>query len=369
LIRGEETLLAALASEICADAGPAVAARRPELAAGVALVAATETFAPTAGAYDGRVGPPSRRGSISATALETLGGCPLRYFFRHVLHVDAPKTPPTPFEADRASVGSRVHDVLHEIYARLIAESAFDESSVDARITRAREILREAWGASAGENELARVERFPILSRIESRAWLTALGAFLGADLRRLASERLVPKALELKTEGPIPGGPKDLTVRARLDRVLSGADGGVVSDYKTGRKLKDRVQVGAMLSGTELQVPIYALTSGLPVELLGVGADPDVDRVPFSGFKSDEQRAGFLETLRVVTALIDAGRFPIRPGRQCNRCDYRSACRRGHPPTEYREDHAADVRDARDCWSKTDKLPSLVAVRREVAS
>ncbi len=368
LDRRDETLLAALASENGAEAGAAIAMRRPELAAGVALVATTETFAPTTGRYDGRIGGTARRGDVSATALETLSRCPLQYFFRHVVRVEAPRTPPTPFEADAAAVGSRVHDVLREVYARLRDEGGWDGDDVGARILRARAILRDAWNASAGEDEAARAARLPVLNRIESQAWLTTLDAFLDADLRRLANGGLVPEALEHDVRGPIPGGPEGLIVRARFDRVMRGRDGGLVGDYKTGRNLKDRVHAGAMLSGTALQVPIYALLSALPVELLGVGPHPDVDVIRFESFKSDEQRNGFLETLRVVVALADAGRFPLRPGPHCEWCDYRSACRRGHPPTEYREDHAADIQDARDCWSKTGKLPSLAAVREETS-
>jgi hypothetical protein len=111
------------------------------------------------------------------------------------------------------------------------------------------------------------------------------------------------------------------------------------------------------MLSGAALQVPIYALLSALPVELLAVGPNPDVDVLRFENFKSDEQRTGFLETLRIVAALSEAGRFPIRPGSHCDRCDYRSACRRGHPPTEYREDHAETL-GTRGLLSKTASCP-----------
>ncbi len=368
LPRREETLLAALSSETGADAGFAVVARRPELAPGVALVDATETFATTTGAYDGRIGVSVRRESMAATALETLGRCPLQFFFRHVLRVDAPRVPPTPFESDAASIGSRVHEALREVYSRLRDEGAFEGSGIDARVIRAREILRAAWTVTAGEDDVARAARLPVLDRIERQTWLTALDAFLDADLRRMASEGLVPDALELEVDGPIPAGPKGLVVRARFDRVMRGRDGAVVSDYKTGRELKERVNVSAMLSGAALQVPIYALLSALPVELLAVGPNPDVEVIRFDDFKSDEHRNGFLETLRVVAALTDAGRFPIRPGSHCDRCDYRSACRRGHPPTEYREDHAVDIQDARDCWSKTGKLPTLAAVRDETA-
>ena len=122
------------------------------------------------------------------------------------------------------------------------------------------------------------------------------------------------------------------------------------------------------MLTGESLQVPVYALLSGFPVELLGVGInhDPEGDPARFDGFPSDELRRGFLETVSVLTGLAETGRFPIRPGDHCDWCDYRSACRRGHPPTDFREDHAADARDARDCWQKNSKLPTLRDVRGE---
>jgi RecB family exonuclease len=305
---------------------------------------------------------------MAATALEALGRCPLQFFFRHVLHVEAPRTPPTPFESDPASIGSRIHEVLREVYSQLREGGAFEGNGVDARVIRAREILRKAWTVSAGADDVERAARLPLLDEIERQTWLAALDAFLDADLRRMAKDGLVPDALELDVKGPIPDGPTGLVIRARFDRVMRGREGAVVSDYKTGRELKDRVSPSAMLSGAALQVPIYALLSALPVELLAVGPNPDADVLRFENFKSDDQRSGFLETLRIVAALSESGRFPIRPGSHCDRCDYRSACRRGHPPTEYREDHAEDIRDARDCWSKTGKLPTLAAVRDETA-
>ena len=374
--RGDELLLAALASERGANAGPAVTARRAELEAGVALVAATETFAPTSGAYDGRIGVSALRDTITASAFETLGRCPLQFFFRFVLRVVPPMTPPTPFEADAASTGSRVHEVLREVYARLSKEGAFANDDAGVRIARAREILKHAWDAPAGGGGDPRAARLPVLAGIERRVWIAALSAFLDADLRRMAQAGLVPEALEQDVERAIAGGPPGVVVRARFDRVLRGPENGVVGDYKTGRNLAERVKPGAMLSGSALQVPIYALISGLPVELLGVGpghdhgedSEADADVARFDRFKSAEERDGVLETLRVAASLAAAGRFPIHRGGHCDWCDYRSACRRGHPPTEFREERSADVRDARDCWRKTAKLPTLAAVRGEAA-
>jgi len=259
--------------------------------------------------------------------------------------------------------------VLREVYTRLRDDGAFTGDAIGARVIRARQILREAWSATAGDADPARALRLPMLLRIEDAGWLGRLDDFLDADLRRMACDGLVPESLEHGASAALQGGPRGLVIRARFDRVLRGDAFAVVSDYKTGGELSARVKPGAMLSGGALQVPIYALLSGSSVELLGVGPkhDPDTDFVRFDGFKSDDQREGFLETLRVLIALADAGRFPIHPDDHCDWCDYRSACRHGHPPTLFREGHAADVKDARDCWSKTAKAPTLAAVRREV--
>lgn len=369
LDRRDETLLAALGAEAGLDAGAAVAARRPELAHGIALVAATETFQPTSGTYDGRIGLPVVRDSMAASALERLGRCPMQFFFHDGLHVRAPIIPPTPFTEDPRTIGTRVHEVLQRVYAGLRNERAFESPDPAARIDRARVILREAWDETADDEARARAARFPVLARIDRDAWLRTLDAFLGADLARLAESGLTPVAFEQTMTAPIPGGPPGLPVTARFDRVLELASARVVSDYKTGRRLASRVTASAMLSGKALQVPIYAMIARASVELLGVGRDNEPEVARFDDFKKPEHREGVLETLRVAASLAMAGRFPIRPDDDCRTCDYRPACRRGHPPTEFREGRAEDVRDARDCWRKSAGSPTLAALRREAGS
>jgi len=366
LDRRDEMLLAALASEDGAAAGPAVLERRPEWSDGIGLVAATEPFDPPPGPYDGRIGVSGLKASIGATALTRLGLCPLQFFFRDMLRIQALHRLPTPFASDPAEVGSRVHDVLREVYARLRDEGAFEGPDVRSRVARARALLREAWESRADEAAASRAARFPLLDRIETGTWMRTLDAFVEADLERLAEAALTPEALEHDVEAEIAGGPTGVVVRARFDRVLRGEAGPVVGDYKTGGRLEAKVKLGAMLTGEALQVPIYALMSGAPVELLGVGPRHDVEVAQFDGFKSPEDRDGVLETLRVAAALAQAGRFPIHPGDHCGWCDYRSACRHAHPPTISREARSADAADARDCWKKTAKTPSIEKVRRE---
>jgi hypothetical protein len=161
--------------------------------------------------------------------------------------------------------------------------------------------------------------------------------------------------------------------LKARFDRIVEGRGERIVGDYKTGGRLKELIGPTAILTGAKLQVPLYALLEGTSVELLGVGPkhvpepgeDPEKVRfVRFDGFKSAEHRAGVLETVGVLAALAVEGRFPLRSGDHCSYCDYAAACRRKHPPTEHREEHAPDIADARDCWEKGDKTPTLADVR-----
>src|SRR4029453_3089687 len=89
VIRAEDELvLVALTGDLGADAGPAVTRRRPELAAGVAWIAATDSFDPHELAYDGRVEAAREPRALSVSALETLARCPLQFFFEHRLRIE-----------------------------------------------------------------------------------------------------------------------------------------------------------------------------------------------------------------------------------------------------------------------------------------
>ena len=184
-----------------------------------------------------------------------------------------------------------------------------------------------------------------------------------------MADDGARSRALEHDVVGGDLRRPAGLAVRARFDRVLRGGDGlDRLATTRRAASSKAACKLGAMLSGGELQVPIYALHLGLAGRAAGASAhDHDADVVRFDGFKSTEERDGVLETLRVAAALADAGRFPIHPGSTADWCDYRSACRRGHPPTRFREGRAARRRGrARLLEQDRRRLPTLAAVRRE---
>ena len=354
----DELVLAALAADTGADAAAAVRARRPELAAGVAWVGATDAFDPRDLRYDGRVGAPRNPRALSVSKLETLARCPLQFFFEHRLEIEPADRVDSPYDPSRQKLGLLVHDVLKETYERLAAEGRFGEPGLPARIERARELLRQAWAARAEEFAAARARPLPVVDRVESDLWRRALDGFLAGDLSRMDAEG--QRILEVEVQRSTKSLHELPPLAARLDRIVEGPAGRVVGDYKTGGKLDGKVKATAMLKGQHLQVAVYALLEGTPVELLGVGRDQDVRWARFEGFPTAALRDGIVETVRTVVQLDESGTYPMNPGRHCAWCAFRSACRHGHPPSVVRGDHAADAGDYRELAEKSVKRPML---------
>jgi hypothetical protein len=156
------------------------------------------------------------------------------------------------------------------------------------------------------------------------------------------------------------------VTVRGRLDRRFVDTDRQRIGDYKTGQ-VDALCNPTQMLKGRSLQVPLYALAAGEPpatIEILALDpllADDAREVREFSVFKSVGLSNGFGETLDVLVDLRERGIFPLRSGEHCRYCAYTLACRRGHPPTEHREELAADGADYRGLGGKSTKKPLLV--------
>lgn len=361
----EAVLLAALESGGSAEDAKGLEARDPALAPGLAMLLATESFAPRSMEFDGRTGrglDPAR--GLSVSGMETLARCPLRFFFGEVLRVRELDEEADPFEASAKETGSAAHERLREIYETLDAEGLLF-ADPDAALARARELLDETPVASRGE--------MPVLDRLEARRWRSALLAFLADDLPRLAEEGGTIE-LEHSLVGRVflPDG-QEIPLRGRADRVVTTASGTVAGEYKTG-SLGDRTNITKMLEGKALQVPLYhLLLGGAAVEVLGVGpahdpasgAEEAGRRARFAGFENATQAEGFRETAGVVADLARRGVYPLVRDRHCAYCPYVPACRKDHPPTRDRHEVAPDTADFRDLARKNkSKLPTLASVR-----
>ena len=372
----EEALLVALQSRIAVDGGRFLSQRAPELSEGCRWVEAVESFGPTTMAVDGRAGARSIDG-IAATSLEALGRCPLKYFFGKVLRVPEPETLVGPLERDAADLGNRIHKVLELAYRSLVSLGALESGDPVRARAAAAKALDEAWARTADAVDEERARTYPLLERIEAERVGESLREFVAWDLDRLRRIGARPVEFErtLSESIALPSG-RELSVKAKLDRIAEGPGVRRVGDYKTGRgSLKSRVDAKAMLAGLEMQVPLYAMLADAEVELLRVGpvvaaGANETERVtePFRDFKTSAHRGGFLETIEVLLAMAERGVYPFRSERHCTWCAYRPACRKGHPPSEARQEAATDSSDARACWRKTTTQPLLADVRAEHA-
>jgi ATP-dependent helicase/nuclease subunit B len=365
LAPAEEVLLASLRSRGL----PALAelgARFPDLAPGLTMLAATQSFEIVDPAFDGRVGPPAAHVSLSVSALERLGRCPLQHFFRDVLHVKELDEAARAVAIEPYELGSLVHELLQRIYAALISEGRFHEPLAELR-RRAHELAAAERATILGDYGRRLARRLPRLAARLEETWGNAVVSFLDADLAWLVQHGAVPVALEQDRAAPLElGEDRSIFVHGRFDRVSAQDGRSVVSDYKTSGKLKDRCNVTAMLKGSRLQVPVYALLAGseAAVELLGVGPgfDPEGEtgyRFPFAGFTAPALR-GFHETLLVLAELREQGAFPLRHGEHCGWCAYQQGCRHVHPPTEEREKQAADGMRYAKLAGKKEQKPLL---------
>jgi hypothetical protein len=370
----EATLATAFACRRPGEALERLGKTHPELRPGLEMLCETESFVPHACAYDG-IARPARPESmrLSVSALETLGRCPLQFFFRQRLGIRGLDDVAGAWELSAKDAGLGIHRLLEELYRRLRDEGLLPGGGSRLR-RRAKELLPEAWDEAMAETTGPRAKRLPVLWRAHRRQWLASLDRFVREDLGRLAEEGCESVDLEHEVGGRLDlGGGVAVEVHGRVDRVGRCEKRVAIADYKTGGRIDHRVNVTRLLKGDYLQVPLYEAL-GEPtttsVELLGVGPhfDPEITeesdrRVVFGGFEAAESE-GFRETLRVLVALATSGIHPLRDGHHCGYCDYRSACARAHPPSKERVEQAVDHRDFFDVRGKSARKPLLRDVR-----
>jgi len=357
---GDERLLAVLSLPDPAHAD-GVLVRFPELSSGLTLLQATQSWVRGGAEYDARIGPLDPDPAISVSGLETLGTCPLRFFFQAVLRVQEPEDEPSALAISSRDAGTEIHELLEQVYRSLEQEGLFEPDRSAELLDRGRELIDERHDRVLGDLGRRLSRRLPLLWREQTRIWANLLSVGVQNDLARIAKRRLRPLGFEetLRTRLDL-GEETGMRISARFDRRLEGADDVVVGDYKVSRALARRADPTQMLKGLALQVPLYHLLAGAGVELIGFHPELGEDdaHVFFAGFDDDEQRNSFHDTLRVMLQLRNRGSFPFNDGRHCRWCPYKAACRRGHPPSVERERQSTDSAAYRGLRRKSKTRP-----------
>lgn len=321
---------------VLAHGEAAVRASYPWLDRGLAAVEARSGEQPTA--HHGRVRPrpdqldPRRSPDlvISASGLEDLGTCGLRWLFKYGLRIRPPDDPEldpdvwlNPLDRGR---------LLHAVYERTLTEArreglaagdpGFVALALDALDREADDILREV--PAPGE-AIRRREMVELREDVRSFARM-----MVGVDDQWDSLELKFglagrdPAVIELN------GG--EVRLRGAIDRVDRLGDGLRVVDYKTGGADRFERRHGTFHGGRRLQNVVYAAVAE---SLLGGRVDRMEYHFPTRRGQNQRvefDRAELRRGLGLVARLLDmvaAGRFlPTDEGDDCRFCDYAEICR-----------------------------------------
>ena len=324
------------------------------------LTAASARRAESPGEYHGLVGakpeldPRLTGETLSASRLEMIGKCPLRFFYRHVLRVRPFEDPS--FDPDRWLDPLRRGGLLHGVFERTLreaqargidyAEEAFEEMLI--------EVLHE-------ETEEARREVPPPSEAVYGRELLDLVEdvhSFLGMMRRERPHWIELEMTFGLATSDrgtvslTLPGG-GTLRLRGAIDRVDRVQGGLRVVDYKTGTPRHYQPATGTWHGGRRLQNGLYTEVA----EAL-LNERVRVMEYHFPTRRGENRRQAFrrdrlTDALAVVDVLLDiaaSGRFlPTENREDCRFCEFRDVCRVREKPWDLESPPAAWARERQD--------------------
>jgi ATP-dependent helicase/nuclease subunit B len=338
-----------------------VGARYPHLARGLTLERERESDRFTV--YDGWIPEPGAEidptapggPEVSASRLETLGQCPLRYFFRYVLEIEPPEELTVDPEVwlDPLSRGLLLHEVLEAFVKELIERGDIPVAARDAgrlsailnaRIDHYRSEIPPP-GESVFRREVAQLRRTAEIFLHEEEDYCKRTAnqpQFLEVSIGLKAGGSGTPLDTEEPVEVRLPQG-SSLRVRARIDRVDRVArtkeNAFAIWDYKTGAAWKYR-QDPPFWEGRVIQHVLYMLV--LKARLKAMGKDFGGARVEDFGFFFPSER-GQGERISYTLQQLEAGPDVLGRlahiaaggaflatsdhGNDCTFCDYRAIC------------------------------------------
>jgi RecB family exonuclease len=267
--------------------------------------------------------------AISASALQTLVGCPLRFLRERVLGWKEPVGAASVRELDALSFGGLFHRVAERFYG----EHGADFVARKRRLPHWQNVLR----AIAEEEFAALRVRYPLVGRgveeKERSRLLRDLDTFLEYD-SKLPLVRFV--GVELSFDGvALDAGGTTLHVRGYVDRVDVEGDHALVRDLKTGRDHpRDGDEEGPTPS-LDIQLGLYGLVAkrkagewGLPKKLQAAYVYPRSGEE--RAFRTDhaELEEATKEWLAVAGGLLEEHSFPPTPvSGDCDFCPYAPVC------------------------------------------
>ena len=287
--------------------------------------------APDAAQFHGATGP-RQPAAYAVSRVERYVECPFKYFAAHVLRLDEER------EEQSGLTPQERGQLLHALF-----ESFFREWNASGRGALRADTLEEALTLfeHIAERHLADL---PEADRALERTYLLGSAVAPGLAERAFAfeiehgidvTERLLEHVLEGTFVFHGAAGPRELSLKAKADRIDLLADGTLrVIDYKIGRAPK---------MSRALQLPVYGICAQQQLDGRGGGRWP-VSRAGYVAFKEknpfvsiginlEKALAEGEQRLLDAVAGIEGGSFPPRPHEPwlCSRCGYSLVCRKDY--------------------------------------
>lgn len=303
-------------------------------------------------ALDEKLRPLSRYQPVfSASRLETLAACPLRYFFKHILHVEPPEEldPAEDVWLEPSDYGRLLHDVFRDFMRLLVGRGQLPDAARDERALLTildKHVLK--WRELTPPTSEA-------LFQLQHKDLLKTVRTFLRGEESLCATSRPLycEAAIGLPPDGdgtpidtpePIPitlPSGATIRVRGRIDRIdRVGAPAAQLFslwDYKTGSSSGYDVS-SPLKNGRKVQPTLYiemaqgvlharAATSRAQIKQFGYsfpGVKADGERLVWP---PEKLRAG-KNKIECLCHIMEAGTFIASNDKNdCKYCDYKAAC------------------------------------------
>ena len=267
---------------------------------------------------------------VSASGLEDLGACPLRYLHRSVLRIYPPDDPE--LDPDRWLNPLRRGGLLHEVF----------ETSLREARTRKLKMEEPGFAALAVKTLEISVERLrtevPVPGEGALRRELVALEEDVRSFVRMVRQQGAPWVALELAfgigDDEPVVLALEQgqLRLRGAIDRVDEDLQGMCVVDYKTGVPWGLEGDSGTFDGGRRLQHALYAhvVEERLGGTVVSGEYHYPTRRGENQAFVFDRLRlAGVGPLLDLMLDTVASGNFlPTERADDCRFCDYADVCR-----------------------------------------
>lgn len=267
---------------------------------------------------------------LSASGLEALGACGLRYLYRYGMGIRKPDDPELDPDVwlDALDRGRLLHTVFETVLQAArekglrAGDDAFTALALDVLGREARIVARDVPPPG---DAVRRREMTELRADIRSFAHMME-----GSDDRWRALELRFGFAAEPPAPLELMGG--EVRLRGAIDRVDETPAGLVVVDYKTGSTSHYERRHGVFNGGRRLQNLVYTVAAEWAL-------DETVTRMEYHfptrrgqnrviGFGREELLRGRGLVDRLLETVADGRFLPTEDPRDCRFCDYRPICR-----------------------------------------